>query len=354
MSDELHGSLEKLASRFDFAEYEVKAYLTILEHGELTASELAERADIPQPRVYDTVRNLAERGLVELQESRPMRVLAIDPEEAFVDLQTSLDEMVTQLENRYVAPTRNAEGASLVKSRSTILRYLSEIIEDAEYELLLSLDSDLLSRFGDELEAARDRGVAVDLLLSPADDVPDEDEFEYTAVADTVRVRRGVTTPIVAVADGSYALYATQDALRDDSDRYGLIFNRSELGFLVSGFFNTVLWTTSDTIAEAVPERPFPRRYTTIRRCVAELQSIDETLYASVEGRDIETGEHRRVEGTVVSVAFGTNRETATLIVDAEGDIVNVGGQLASLEDVEAHEIVVDTDEPPGFDTGAD
>jgi sugar-specific transcriptional regulator TrmB len=348
MTDDLHGSLEELADRFDFAEYEVKAYLTVLEHGELTASELAERADIPQPRVYDTVRDLAEMSLVELQESRPMKVLAVDPEESFGDLQSSLSDLVGGLTERYVAPARDAEGASLVKSRTTILRYLEEIIEDAEYGLMLSLDSDLLSDFGDDIAAAREDGVAVDLLLSPAADVPSPEEYDYTAVADTVRARQGITTPVVAVADGEYALYATTDALENGAGRYGVIFNRSELGFLVTGFFNTVLWTTSETLATADTQRPFPSRYTTIRRCVAELQDIEETLYASIEGRDITTGDRRTVHGTVVSVAFGTNREKATLVVESDGQILNVGGQLAALEDIEAHEIVVDTDEPPG------
>ncbi len=348
MTDELHGSLEELADRFDFAEYEVKAYLTVLEHGDLTASELAERADIPQPRVYDTVRDLAESGLVELQESRPMKVLAVDPEESFGDLQSSLTDLVDGLSERYVAPARDAEGASLVKSRTTILRYLEEIVADVEYELLLSLDSDLLAEYGDAIAEKREAGVAVDLLLSPAADVPDPDGYDYAAVADTVRARDGITTPVVAVADGEYALYATTDALENGSDRYGVIFNRSELGFLVTGFFNTVLWTTSETLATTGTERPFPRRYTTIRRCVAELQDIEETLYASIEGRDIATGDRYTLHGTVVSVAFGTNREKATLVVESEGQIVNVGGQLAALEDTEAHEIVVDTGQPPG------
>jgi sugar-specific transcriptional regulator TrmB len=348
MTDELQGSLEELADRFDFAEYEVRAYLTVLEHGDLTASELAEQSDIPQPRVYDTVRDLAENGLVELQESRPMKVLAVDPEESFGDLQSSLSALVEGLSERYTTPARDAEGASLVKSRTTILRYLEEIIAEAEYELLLSLDGDLLAEYGDAIAAQRDAGVAVDLLLSPAADVPVPDEYDYATVADTVRARRGITTPVVAVADGEYALYATTDALENGADRYGVIFNRSELGFLVTGFFNTVLWTTSETLAAAGTERPFPRRYTTIRRCVAELQDIEEPLYASIEGRDIATGDHRTLHGTVVSVAFGTNREKATLVVESDGEILNVGGQLAALEDIEAHEIVVDTDQPPG------
>ena len=348
MADDLYGSLEQLSEQFDFAEYEVKAYLTVLEHGELTASELAERADIPQPRVYDTVRDLAESGLVELRESRPMKVLAVDPGESFGDLQTSLEDLIEGLSQRYVAPARDAEGASLVKSRSTILRYLDEVISDAEYELLLSLDTSLLSEFGDAIADKRAGGVAVDLLLSPAAEVPGPGEYDYAAVADTVRARRGITTPVVAVADGEYALYATTDALRNGADRYGVIFNRSELGFLVTGFFNTVLWTTSDDLASDDAGRPFPRRYTTIRRCVAELQDIEETLYASVEGRDIASGDRRTVHGTVVSVAFGTNREKAILVVESGGEILNVGGQLAALEDIEAREIVVNTEEPPG------
>jgi len=121
-----------------------------------------------------------------------------------------------------------------VKSRSTILRYLEEVIDGAEFELALSLTPDLLTRFEAELRDAIETGVSVDLIVTPASEAPDPAEFAYGEVASTARARRGITTPVVAVADGSYSVYATQDALRDDQDRYGVIFNRSALGFLVS------------------------------------------------------------------------------------------------------------------------
>lgn len=73
-SDDLRRRMEQVGDRFDFGEYEIEAYLAVLDHGELTASEIAERTSIPQPRVYDTVRKLSDRGMVELRESRPMRV----------------------------------------------------------------------------------------------------------------------------------------------------------------------------------------------------------------------------------------------------------------------------------------
>ena len=346
-SDDLLSSLEHIAERLDFGEYEAQAYLTILEHGELTAAEIAEYTDIPQPRVYDTVRSLSDRGLVELRESRPMKVLAIDPEEAFADYRTSLSSLVEGLGERYTKPAREAEGVSLVKSRPTMLRYLSDVIESAAYELMLSLTPELLERFHEEIAAKHEEGVAVEILLSPATAAPDPETFDYIEVATTVRTRRGVTTPIVAVADGEYAMYATREGIQGADDRYGVIFNRSELGFLLSGFLNTVLWPTSETIVANGDGRGFPRRYGTIRRCVADLADTDEQFYATIDGREVETGESRKLSGAIVSVDIATDYTTASMVLDTGEEELTVGGQVAALEDIEAHEITVDRDAPP-------
>ncbi|RLM68779.1 HTH-type sugar sensing transcriptional regulator TrmB [Halorubrum sp. Atlit-26R] len=350
MTDDLRDTLDRVGDRFNLGEYEIDAYLAVLEHGELTASDIADRTDIPQPRVYDTVRSLSDRGLVELRESRPMKIVAVDPDDAFGDLRSSFAEMVDELEARYTAPTRETEAVSLVKSRSTILRYLEEVIANAEYELALSLTPGLLRRFRDELAAKVAEGVSVELLVTPASNAPDPAEFDYLEVATIARARRGITTPVLAVGDGEYSVYATQDALRDDRERYGVIFNRSALGFLVSGFFGTVLWTTAETLAADGEERPFPRRYASIRRAVKDVREFDgEEFYATVEGRDIETGEEVTVRGKVVDVAFVDTEEVASLVVETESGRVEIGGRVAALEDVEGQEIVIGRDEPPAL-----
>ncbi|THE64816.1 TrmB family transcriptional regulator [Salinadaptatus halalkaliphilus] len=347
--DELRSTVERVGDRFNLGEYEIDAYLTVLEQGQLTASEIADRTDIPQPRVYDTVRSLSDRGLVELRESRPMKVVAIDPDEAFDDVQTSLAQMVDELEARYTAPARDTEAVSLVKSRSTILRYVEEVIDAAEFELSLSLTPDLLVRYEEELAAAVDAGVSVDLIVTPASEAPDPSEFDYLEVATTARARRGITTPVVAVADGNYSVYATQDALRDDQDRYGVIFNRSALGFLVSGFFGTVLWTTAErTLGENGAGRSYPRRYASIRRCVKDLMDEGGEFYATIEGRDVEVGGSRVVSGRILDVSFEVSEEVASLTLETtDGDELSVGGRVAALEDIEAHEIHIGRHEPP-------
>ena len=350
MTDDLRDTLDRVGDRFNLGEYEIDAYLAVLEHGELTASDIADRTDIPQPRVYDTVRSLSDRGLVELRESRPMKIVAVDPEDAFGDLRSSFTEMVDELEARYTAPTRETEAVSLVKSRSTILRYLEEVIANAEYELAVSLTPGLLRRFRDELAAKVAEGVSVELLVTPASNAPNPAEFDYLEVATIARARRGITTPVLAVGDGEYSVYATQDALRDDRERYGVIFNRSALGFLVSGFFGTVLWTTAETLATDGAERPFPRRYASIRRAVKDVREFDdEEFYATVEGRDIETGAEVTVRGKVVDVAFVDTEEVASLVVETDDGRVDIGGRVAALEDVEGQKIVIGRGEPPAL-----
>jgi HTH-type transcriptional regulator, sugar sensing transcriptional regulator len=347
VDDDLRSTLERVGEQFNLGEYEINAYLTVLEHGQLTASEIADRTDIPQPRVYDTVRSLSDRGLVELRETRPMRIIAVDPDEAFSMVRSSLTEMVDELEARYTAPARETEAVSLVKSRSTILRHLSDVIEAAEYELILSLTPELLDRLDDELCEAIDRGISIELLVTPAAEAPSPETFDYGAVSTVAKARRGITTPVIAVADGEYSVYATQDAIRDDRDRYGVIFNRSALGFLVSGFFGTVLWTTAEPLAANGEGRLFPRRYASIRRCVKDVHETGGEFFATVEGRDIETGEARVVRGRVATVEFEDTEEVAAMVVDTGESEVTVGGRVAALEQIEAHEIRIGRDEPP-------
>jgi len=340
-STDLRRTLERMGDRFDFGEYEIEAYLAVLNHGDLTASEIADHTDIPQPRVYDTVRKLSDRGMVEVRESRPMRVVALDPEDVFPPVQQSLDELVTDLAARFTAPARETEAVSLVKSRPSILRYLESVLESAEFELACSLTPELLDRFEAELRSAVDRGVSVELLVTPASDAPSPEEYDYEAVATEVRARRGITTPVMAVADGERSVYATQDALTDGSERYGVIFNRSALGFLVGGFFNTVLWTTGESLVTG-GAGGFPRRYASIRRCLKDISNAEGTFSVTVVGRDVVTGAHRRVTGTVTDLSLGSSDEFATVTLDTDDGPVSVGGRVAAYEDVEAHEIHVE------------
>jgi sugar-specific transcriptional regulator TrmB len=344
VSREVQELVRGITRKFDFGEYEMAAYMTVLENGELTASEIGTRTDIPQTRVYDTVRDLESRGVVDIEETRPMRVIAVDPERAFDSVESTVTEIVDELRSRYSEPVWDGEAATLVRSRTSVLRYLDEIAELAEFELTLSLTPGLMSRMEKKLRARRQAGVHVAVLLSPARDVPDGDAFDYDAVANQVRVRRGVTSPIVAVADGGTSLFATREVLYDEESSYGAIFTRSMMGFLVYEFFDTMLWSTAEPLVEADSGPTFPRRYASVRKCIRDLRAADGVFRATVDGLDVLTGDPRRVDGTVVDTTFEGPGGVVSLTLEGEeeSEEVTVGGRVASLEDVETREIRVE------------
>lgn len=342
------GLIVALADRLSLSEYERDAYFTVLEHGSLTASELAERADIPQPRIYDTVRSLAARDLVELREARPMEVVAIEPAEALGDVRDTVDDLLAQLEAAFTRPDADEGAVSLVTSASAIRRNVGRILAAASYELSLALTPELIAEFESELRAARDQGVSVELIVSPAAESPDPGAFDYEALARAVRGRRGRTTPVIAVADGHRSMYATPP--NDESDEgspFGFLFNRSELGFLVNGFYGTVLWTTADPLHEPDRAVTLPRRYASVRRCITELAPIEAPIYITIEGRWVETGRSCRIEGRIAETALEEHRQVATITVATDDGAVRVGGRLAADEDVEAHTIAIDRGSPP-------
>ncbi|MFW5938493.1 MAG: TrmB family transcriptional regulator [Halanaeroarchaeum sp.] len=335
-----------LTETLDLTEYEIEAYVAVLEYGDLTATQIAERTTVPQPRVYDTVRALHDLGLVDMQESRPMRVLAIDPQEAFEGIQSDLETTVDQLSSVYTEPNRGVQASTLVQSRSTIVRYLHNVIRSAEYELIASLPVSVFEAVSDQLADLYSRGVRVDLVLTPADEVPLAGEFDYSNVAHSVRRRRGVGTPTIVSADGSFSLYTSHEAITEDGnnaeqDLYGVIFNRSRLGFLATGFLDTIVWATSETVYESERTLSFPRKYATIRRAVNDVRRLSGDFEAQITGRDVLTGERREVRGPVTSVEASDNRVTSALHVETAEGTVTVGGQMASNEDVEAMEIEI-------------
>lgn len=339
--EELTDLIHAVTNHFDLSDYEIEAYLTVIQRGSITASDLADQTSIPQPRVYDTVRSLSERQLVELHESRPMKVVAIDPAEAFDSLSESFETMVDRLRASYVAPQPDTYAVSLVKSRTTILRHLERIIENAEYELMLSLTPRLISQFQEPLREAYLRGVTTELLVTPAEQAPPPSRYPYLDVATAVRGRRGITTPVTAVADGEHSLYATQDAIRNDDDRYGVLFNQSELGFLIAGFFGTVLWVTADPIVQDGGPMSLPRKYASIRRCIKDLQLIESTVQAQIEGRWVQSGDTCHMSGIVTEASIDESQQLATMKIETDTDEYLVGGRLAAIEDIESHEIII-------------
>lgn len=63
--------------------YGIRVYLTLLQSNTLTAKELSKKARVPTGRIYDVLEEIRDKGMIEIQESRPKLYKAISPNLAF-------------------------------------------------------------------------------------------------------------------------------------------------------------------------------------------------------------------------------------------------------------------------------
>lgn len=86
--------------------YERKLWVALLAKGTATAGELSEIGNVPRSRTYDVLQTLAEKGFVVIQPFKPLKYLAISPDDALKkakeklkqDLKTKI-ERIENIEN---------------------------------------------------------------------------------------------------------------------------------------------------------------------------------------------------------------------------------------------------------------
>ncbi|HKZ45222.1 MAG TPA: helix-turn-helix domain-containing protein [archaeon] len=80
--------------------YERRLWVALLARGTSTAGELSEIANVPRSRAYDVLQSLADRGFVIVQTAKPIRYIAVTPEESLERAKKKLEEEVLRMHER--------------------------------------------------------------------------------------------------------------------------------------------------------------------------------------------------------------------------------------------------------------
>ena len=75
------GFLKRIRSAFDLNIYEAKIWAALLSKGVATAGELSDISSVPRSRSYDVLESLEKRGFAIMKLGKPIRYIAIDPQE---------------------------------------------------------------------------------------------------------------------------------------------------------------------------------------------------------------------------------------------------------------------------------
>ncbi|WP_336036354.1 TrmB family transcriptional regulator [Halobacterium yunchengense] len=161
----------ELLQQLGLKEYEAKSFVALARRAEGTAKDISETSEVPRTRVYDAIRVLESKGLVETQHSNPQVFRAV-----------SIDEAVSTLQSEYVGRTetlRDALGGLepsddgrtteathevwAIEGDQGITSRTEQLIAGATEEVVLVIGhgSIFTDRLAEQLQTAHERGVSV-------------------------------------------------------------------------------------------------------------------------------------------------------------------------------------------------
>jgi sugar-specific transcriptional regulator TrmB len=152
-----------------FSQYEASTYAGLVGQEPMTGYAVAKRTQVPQPKVYETLRRLAERGAVIQVDEDPARFVAVAPERLLSTLESAYKRALVdaELEISQLQSVDDAVPIRILKEA----RSWATTVANAQSMMATATRRIYLSGFGDHLKAltqsivdADDRGVRIDVL----------------------------------------------------------------------------------------------------------------------------------------------------------------------------------------------
>ena len=223
-----------------FSTYEARTYVGLLGTGLATGYAVANATGVPQPKVYETLRRLAERGAVVPVAGQPARWSAVPPERLLEKLDREftgrLDAARAGLAE--LATGSSAEGQPHVvwhqTQRDAIITNARSILGAAATHVYLSGHGTVLEELADEVAAAGARGGEFTILhFGELPFRPPRGRAFRHATTDAVLRPSARARHLALVADSQHALWAVA---RDGRHWEGLHADDALLASVVKGY----------------------------------------------------------------------------------------------------------------------
>jgi len=221
--------LVETLERYGLSPYQAAAYVTVVERGTMAAQEVADASSVPQPRVYDILRDLESEGFVTTFEQDKLYAQAVDPEEALDSLReraAELEAAADEITDRWQQPAVKEHTVSLVQRGRTVFEKARDELDRAVDHAQLVCKTDHLESLWPTLAAAHERGVFVDVSLYDVADDESLDEYDFAEICTHARVLRRPlrSDPFGAVVDRQRACYSWHPST---DDGYGIYVDDS-------------------------------------------------------------------------------------------------------------------------------
>ncbi|MGM0591319.1 MAG: TrmB family transcriptional regulator [Halobacteriota archaeon] len=161
----------ELLQQLGLKEYEAKCFAALSRLPRGTAKEISEGSEVPRTRVYDAVRVLEAKGLVEVQHSNPQQYRAIPTAEAAEVLrqqyESRTEQLVTTLEGVDPLPQDEDQDVThevwALSGGPTIAHRTEQLIHSANEEIILVIgrEDTVTEELVEHLQRAQKTGLTV-------------------------------------------------------------------------------------------------------------------------------------------------------------------------------------------------
>lgn len=157
-----------------FTEYEAQAYVTLVEHGELSGYELAKRSGIPRANVYAVAGKLLGRGAVlQSHGDKHQRYVAVAPTVLLRGIDAGRQRTLAAAEEALAALAQPDHSAAVFTLQGEqLLDRTRQLIDACNERLLIAIQPPEAKQLAPVLQHAQERGVAIVTLCLEACEQP--------------------------------------------------------------------------------------------------------------------------------------------------------------------------------------
>ncbi|MFQ5979681.1 MAG: TrmB family transcriptional regulator [Candidatus Heimdallarchaeota archaeon] len=139
-------ALKDALREFGLTDYEVRAYIALIEDGEATANLVSDHSGVPYTRVYDVLKELEEKRFVEVRRGRPSTYRPRPPSEAtalFIEkinqeLQKNQKQIILDLKPLYEKKyAQEHHDVVIVRGALAVLEKIRDTLENVGREILI-------------------------------------------------------------------------------------------------------------------------------------------------------------------------------------------------------------------------
>jgi len=127
--------------------YEIDAYITLLEGGQMTAMDISQEAKVPYSKMYEVLNSLKEKGWIKSSESRPFKYYPVPPLEATRSTKLRLEDKYLVWENTVTGTLQplyekrelvERPDMLILRGQQAVLSKIEEVLKKATKEIVIA------------------------------------------------------------------------------------------------------------------------------------------------------------------------------------------------------------------------